>query len=237
MKSSNPKKDSILDDFMDLFYPRICPACSVKLNRDEIDLCFHCKADLPKTNFHLLAENPVKKVFWGRIKLDKACAYYYFTKSGKIQNLLHNIKYHGLKELAQNIGRYYGQELKDSGVFDNVDYIVPVPLHPRKLKSRGFNQSEFFGMGLSESLGITLSINNLVRKIHNPTQTKKSRYQRWENVSTIFDLNDADAFAGKRLMLIDDVITTGSTLEACAIALNKSPDVHLNIVAMAFASI
>jgi ComF family protein len=225
-----------LADFIDLFYPRVCAACFGKLNKAETDICLNCKTSLPRTGFHLFVDNPVQKIFWGRIELESAFAYYYFTKNSKVQNILHHIKYTGYKELAVTIGREYGLDLKKAGALKKMDYIVPVPLHPKKLKARGFNQSEYFGMGLSEATGIPLSANNLVRQVHSSTQTRKSRFQRWENVSDIFAVLDPAEFDRRHLLLVDDVITTGSTIEACYLALKKSSNVKLSIASMAIAS-
>ena len=222
-------------DFIDLFYPRICPACQRVLNQNEHGLCLHCLTSLPKTYFHLLSENPAEKLFWGRIKVEKAASFYYFTKHGHIQNLLHNIKYKGLKDIATEVGRLYGLELKQTNYFNDADFIVPVPLHPKKLKARGYNQAEYFAKGLSESLGIPLSVNNLVRTIHTATQTNKSRFQRWQNVSSIFHVNDPESLRDKHLVVVDDVITTGSTIESSFSAL-EGLNCRFSVATIAFAS-
>jgi len=220
-------------DFIDLFYPSVCAACYTKLNKDEKEICLLCKKSLPKTDFHLIDENPVKKLFWGRIPLHHATSYLYFTKHSKVQNLLHNIKYNGNKELAQTIGYMFGKELKNSVFYKDVDLIIPVPLHPKKLKKRGFNQSEYFGIGLSEAMEVPLSVNNLIRQTNSSTQTKKNRFQRWENVSEIFAIVEPDKIANRHLLLIDDVITTGATLEACYQALAKSGNIRLSMASIA----
>lgn len=225
-----------LNDFISLFYPRICSACLQVLNQDEKDLCLYCKLSLPKTNFHEIDENPIQKLFGGRMKVEFATAYYYFTKKGKVQNLLHNIKYNGLKDLAVSIGLWFGSELVSSNYFNTVSTIVPVPLHKKKLKIRGYNQSEYFGIGLSKSMKRELSTDNLIRTIHTGTQTKKNRFQRWENVSKNFHVQYPDKFSGKHILLIDDVITTGSTLEACYLALKQCDNIKISIASIAFAS-
>lgn len=223
----------LLYDFIDLFYPRVCAGCYAKLNKEEKEICLICKNSLPKTNFHVIDENPVKKLFWGKLPIHHATSYLYFTKHSKVQNILHNIKYNGHKELAQTMGQMFGAELKNSINYRDVDIIIPVPLHPKKLKSRGFNQSEYFGIGLSESMEIPLSVNNLVRQSNSSTQTKKNRFQRWENVSDIFAVLEPEKFQNKHLLLIDDVITTGATLEACYQALAKSGNIKLSFASIA----
>jgi ComF family protein len=220
-------------DFLDLFYPSVCAGCYCKLNKEEKDLCLLCKSTLPKTGFHLIDENPVKKLFWGRIPLHHATSYLYFTKHSKVQNILHNIKYNGHRELAQTVGQMMGRELKNSEQYKDVDVIIPVPLHPKKLKKRGFNQSEHFGIGLAEAMELPLSVNNLIRQSNSSTQTKKNRFQRWENVSEIFAVVEPEKFQGKHLLLIDDVITTGATLEACYQALAKSGNIRLSMASIA----
>lgn len=225
-----------LIDFVDLFYPRICPACERVLNQNERNLCLHCITSLPKTFFHLVQENPVEKLFWGRIRIEKAASFYYFTKHGHIQNLLHNIKYNGQKNMAKEVGRLYGLELKQTGYFNDADLIVPVPLHPKKLQKRGYNQAEYFGMGLSESLGITLSSNNLIRSVNTSTQTKKSRFQRWQNVESIFHVKEPEQFRNKHIVVVDDVITTGSTIESSFFAL-EGLNCRFSVATIAFASI
>lgn len=223
----------LFSDFTDLFYPSVCAGCYAKLNKDEKDICLLCKNSLPKTNFHLIDENPIKKLFWGKFPIHHASSYLYFTKHSKVQNILHNIKYNGHKELAQTMGMLFGAELKYSLNFKDVDVIIPVPLHSKKLKSRGFNQSEYFGIGLSEAMGIPLSVNNLIRQSNSSTQTKKNRFQRWENVSEIFAVLEPEQFKNKHLLLIDDVITTGATLEACYQALAKSQNIKLSVASIA----
>jgi ComF family protein len=224
-----------MHDFLDLFYPRICAACHRILTHEESDICLFCAHSLPKTNFHLLEDNPVEKLFWGRIDVVKATSCYYFTKHGKIQNLLHNIKYNGYKELASKIGHSFGKEIASSGIFRDIDFIVPVPLHPKKLKIRGYNQSEYFGKGLAESIGKPLSVNNLIRTTHSPTQTHKTRFQRWLNVSDIFYVNEPDQYSGMHILLIDDVVTTGATIEA-AYHVMKDLNIRFSVATIAFAS-
>ncbi len=143
-----------------------------------------------------------------------ASSYYHFTKGGKVQNLLHNLKYKGVKDVGVKIGELYGYELKHSEYFNHIDYIIPIPLHKNKLKKRGYNQSDYFAEGLSKSMGVPLNTTNLVRNVDTKTQTKKARYKRWENVSEIFSLTNPSELDSKTVLLVDDVITTGATMEA-----------------------
>ncbi|MCL2041435.1 MAG: ComF family protein [Bacteroidales bacterium] len=226
---------SLFEDFISLFFPRLCYACDDALRKNEEVLCSICLNHLPKTDFHLKEENSVAKLFWGRAHLHAATAYYYFHKGDKVQHLIHQLKYKNAREIGVFIGEQMGIELKDASAFSSVDIIVPVPLHPKKQKLRGYNQSEMFGLGLSRGLRKPMKTNILYRKQFTETQTKKTRSERWENVENVFAVHNPEEFTGKHLLLVDDVITTGSTLEACIHALETIPQAKISIAAMATA--
>ncbi|MCB9360438.1 MAG: ComF family protein [Flavobacteriales bacterium] len=211
----------MLNDFFNLIFPKICFACNGVLLKHEKVICTSCQYSLPKTNYHLNKENPLTKVFWGRVDVQNVAALYFFKKKGKVQNLLHQLKYKEAKEVGERIGELYGFDLLKSSWIESIDCIIPVPLHPKKLKKRGYNQSEYFAKGLSKSTEKTLETTVLYRKKHNDTQTKKSRFNRWENVSEIFDIKNSEQIVGKHILLVDDVVTTGATLEASVKALLK----------------
>lgn len=211
----------MLVDFFNLIYPRLCSACSQPLLKNEELLCIKCQYSLPKTNFHNHKENDVSKLFWGRIPIETAAAYYRFSKKSKVQHLLHQLKYKDNKEIGRLVGKLYGYELKTSPHFQEIDVIIPVPLHPKKLKIRGYNQSEWIAKGLSESMKTPLNNTDLYRTEHSQSQTKKGRYNRWENVGSIFAVKNENELKGKSIMLVDDVITTGATIEACATPLQQ----------------
>ncbi|PCJ26187.1 MAG: amidophosphoribosyltransferase [Flavobacteriales bacterium] len=210
----------MFNDFFNLIFPKLCCACNNPLLKNENIICTSCVVTLPKTNFHLDKENPVNKVFWGRVQIEMATSFYAFSKKSKVQNLLHHLKYKGVKEVGYVVGKLFGFDLNESDNFKMTDFIVPVPLHKKKLKKRGYNQSEWIANGISESMDIPINIDTLFRKQDSQTQTKKSRYKRWENVGEIFGVanNNLD---NKRVLLIDDVVTTGATIEACAQVLIK----------------
>ncbi len=227
----------LLSDFVNLLYPKLCASCEQVLLKAEKEICLVCKEKLPKTNYHLHADNEVAKTFWGRISLKAATAYLFFNKEGNVQNLLHNIKYKGAKQAAAELGYWYGSELKNAIEFEETTLIMPVPLHESKLKKRGFNQAEWFARGIAESMQLPLSTGNLVRGLASETQTKKSRFERWQNVAEVFIIKDAAAIQNNNILLVDDVITTGATLEACAqaiFAVNCS--CKISVAAIAFAS-
>lgn len=166
-------KVSIINDFINLCYPRLCAACQDSLVKNENDICTACIVSLPKTNYHLDPENPLNKIFWGRIQIEMVAAYYFFNKGNKVQKLLHELKYKSNKDVGEKIGLLYGYELINSANFQHIDFIIPVPLHPKKLKKRGYNQSEWFANGLSQSLKTPVSTNILHRTFNSETQTKK----------------------------------------------------------------
>ncbi|MCD6202048.1 MAG: ComF family protein [Bacteroidales bacterium] len=219
----------------DLVFPRVCPLCGNVLVESEKMICSRCLTDLPQTHFKNMQDNPVARMFWGRVPFAAATSYLFFEKGNKARKLIHEIKYHDNKELGYESGLLTGYYLRGMEIFTDIDFIVPVPLHKRKYKIRGYNQSEWIGKGVSEVLAKPVDCDNLYRKVFNPSQTRKNRYSRWKNVEGIFDLRDPDKFAGKHLLLIDDVITTGSTIEACSLALRKAPGTRISIVSLAFA--
>ena len=210
----------MINDFFNLIFPKLCCACNNALLRNEEIICTSCTVNLPKTDFHLDKENPVNKVFWGRVQIEMATSFYSFSKKSKVQRLLHHLKYKGIKEVGVVVGRLFGYDLKESEYFKGIDYIVPVPLHKKKLKKRGYNQSEWIAMGISETMEIPINSDSLYRKVDSNTQTKKTRYKRWENVEEIFGVLN-NKLDNKNVLLIDDVVTTGATIEACAQVLIK----------------
>ena len=174
--------------------------------------------------------------FAGRVPLLYAASYYLYEKSGKVQRMLHAIKYQEQKELAHYIGTLYAEELKQQENYKAIDLIVPIPLHKRKLKARGFNQSEWFAKGLAEGLDKELQTTHFIRKVDTKTQTRKKKYQRWENVEGIFEIKEPEMFYGKHMLLVDDVITTGATIEAAWQTLKEVKDIKLSVASIAFAA-
>jgi ComF family protein len=224
-----------LDDFISLIFPRLCYACGNHLLRNEKLICTQCFISIPRTNYHLTVDNPVEQLFWGRCQICKAAAFSFYNKESRIRKLIHNLKYKGIREVGYELGRIYGHSLKTSGFTENMDLIIPVPLHPSKLRKRGFNQSEYISMGLADATGLHLELKSLIRINLSETQTNKSRYERWMNVEGIFAVTESEKLKGKHILLVDDVITTGSTLEACAIELLKIDDVKVSVAALGVA--
>lgn len=222
-------------DFYRLFYPQLCGACDVPLAKGEEHLCFNCRLELPFTNFETIKDNPVEKIFYGRVDINFATSLLYFSKGEKVQNIMHNIKYNEQKELAVFIGRIFGERLQNNSYLKDVTTILPVPLHPQKHHLRGYNQSELFAEGMNEILNLELSTDILTRDIHTETQTKKTRIERWENVEKAFVIKKSKTLEHKHILLIDDVLTTGATLEACAQTLLKNNHCKVSVATVAFA--
>jgi len=224
----------IFDDMFSLLYPRVCLACGKNIRAHEEAICLTCQYKMPKTNFHEDMDNPLTERFWGRVKLNCGSAFYYFGKGGKVQQLIHNLKYNHKPEIGIRLGHLYGSVLGKSLFFRQVEIIVPVPLHPDKKKIRGYNQSATFAKGISESMNVPWK--EALRRIQmTETQTKKDRIARFENVKDAFEVADTKAVAGKHILLVDDVITTGATIEACAHQLLEVPGTKVSVATIAFA--
>lgn len=220
---------------LNLFYPELCQNCQRHLNNDEKVLCLHCILKLPRTNFHLLAENKASSIFIGRIPIENATTFVYFTKDGMIQHLLHQFKYKGKKRIGLLFGSLLATDLSDCAWIKDIDVIIPVPLHKKKQRSRGFNQAEIFAVGLSTALAVEVKADVLIRIKFSVSQTTKSRRQRLENVTGIFQTRNPHTLENKHILLVDDVLTTGATLESCALELLKIQGVKISVATIAFA--
>ena len=203
------------------------------VNTEKI-LCLECSLNLPKTNFHTLSDNPIQRAFLGKLPIYKASAYLYFVKGGIVQSLLHHLKYRNHPEIGVLLGEKAGEDLKGTFLAD-VDLIIPIPLHPKKQSKRGYNQSEQIALGLSKSSGIPVNTTCLKRNLHNETQTKKTRFERWLNTATIFKLTEVDLLHSKHVLVVDDVITTGATMEAALTTLHEVEGLKISLFTIAFA--
>ncbi|KAF0131959.1 MAG: putative amidophosphoribosyltransferase [Bacteroidetes bacterium] len=222
-------------DLLAIFYPEVCPACGTLLSKDEKTICLSCRFLMPKTGYETVTDNPMARMFWGRTHLHAVSACYFFAKKGRVQHLIHDLKYKSNRDAGLFLGKEMAEEIKRSALYSEIDFIVPVPLHPKKIRIRGYNQSEILALGMREILPAPLSTDNLVRAIATDTQTKKSREARWRNVKDIFMMKNPEQFANKHILLIDDVITTGSTIEACANVLAAAPGIKISVAAAACA--
>jgi ComF family protein len=216
-------------------YPTFCLACDRAVPAIEDILCVRCERELPRTDYHLLAENPFTDRLWGRVPLEFGAAQFHFSPGGRVQRLIHHLKYFHRPEVGEILGRTYGLSLRESEHLPPVDAVVPVPLHPRKQRLRGYNQAEQFGRGVAAALGTTLLPQGLIRTQHAASQTRQSRAGRYDNISAAFQVGPT-VLPGRHVLLVDDVLTTGATLEACAQALLTVAGVRLSAVTIAIAS-
>ena len=223
-----------LKDVIALFFPKICICCEEPLLKDEIEICLKCRYELPVTNYTNEINNEVEKVFYGRVKIEFATALLFYRKKGISQKILNQLKYRGNQNIGNLLGEWLGNELRECKRLQPVDYIVPVPLHPKKLEKRGYNQLSTFGKTLSKMLNVPYIETILTKKSATETQTLKLRFERWKNVNEIFDIVDTKIFENKHILLIDDVITTGATLESCALELLKTKNIKISIATMTF---
>lgn len=228
--------NKILTDIWYLFYPNDCEICNCNLTKGQRTLCPECISKIPRTNFHLNPESELAQVFWGRVKLEKAAAYMHFIKGSDYQKLIHKLKYKNKPTIGDFLGHEFGSELYKEKFFDDIDLVVPVPLHISRKEYRGYNQAEEIAYGLCAALHKKIDTKNLIRAKATSTQTKKSKYERWQNVANVFKVKKQEAFSYKHILLVDDVITTGSTIEACAQCLKEIRGVKVSILCIGFAS-
>lgn len=231
MISAKEIKESLLR----LLFPDVCTGCGSDLVDDSHVLCLQCINAMPETNFEMYGGNPVEKKFWGRIPVNEATAQYYFTRESLMQHLMHQFKYRGNKELGLELGRLMGERLIRSGRF-NIDALVPLPLFASKEKRRGFNQAAVLCDGMAEVMNLPVLKNTVIRSRHTETQTKKGRVERWQNMEGKFVLINEDNIRDRHLLLVDDVVTTGATLEACGTELLKGHNTKLSIATLCYTS-
>jgi ComF family protein len=224
----------ILKDFFGIFYPELCANCDNQLEENENTICTFCRHDLPLTNFKNYSENKITKTFYGRVVVEKANSLLFYRKTGITKKLIHELKYKRNEEIGSFFGNWLGEILKENNEFSDINLIIPVPLHPKKLKQRGYNQVSKFGKKLSDHLEIPFLEHELLRTSTSKTQTFKARFERFNNNDTKFQLKNTSTFKDKHILLIDDVITTGATLEACAKELQKTEGVKISILTMAY---
>ena len=222
----------VIQDITNLVFPKICPGCKRSLLKSERSICLHCLSKLPERLS--VNKGELKQRFYGRLNLEEAHAFLLFKRKGITQNLLHALKYNGDQELGLALGNLFGNRCNTLKLFSAIDIIVPIPLHKSKLRLRGFNQSAIIGKGLEESLGVCLDENSVLRNVKTTTQTKKNRMERWKNVDQIFKVVGSN-LQGKHVLLVDDVITTGATLESCGQAILDAGAAKISVACLALA--
>ncbi|MBO7596840.1 MAG: ComF family protein [Bacteroidales bacterium] len=216
-------------DLTDVAYPDFCLGCGKSLTDHEHSLCLTCQFQLAETGMHKHETNEITELFYNKTPIIYGCAFFKYIKGGLLQRLIHDLKYRGHPEIGTILGTIAAQAIKQSETFKKIDYIIPVPLHPRKLKKRGYNQSEKIAEGLSQVLNIPIDTNVLIKTTYNETQTKKHRFERFLNSQNLFTANRSPKYEGKHYLIVDDVLTTGSTLESCINELKTIPEIKVSI--------
>lgn len=226
--------NQILNSWFETLFPRWCSTCNCKLSTSEKVVCYVCKSNLPYTNFHLQPNNKLEQIFWGRIPIERATALLYYTKGSKVGKILHQLKYSEAIENGKFLGKMMGMQLRKSEILKNIDYVIAVPLHNKKLRKRGYNQADIIAEQVAVELGNEHRTDILIKVRNNTTQTKKGRIERWQNASESYCVTTHIDLNKKHILLIDDVITTGATLEACSEALLSKYNVKISIASAAF---
>lgn len=229
------KITQILENLISFFYPSLCVSCNQALKKHENHFCLTCLVNFPETKFHELDFNPLIYNFMGRVNVQNVYGFLFYRKGNCVQQILHEIKYKGGKEVAEFLGQYYGKQLYFSQKLTEIDFIIPIPLHKKKEKKRGYNQSEWIAKGLSEALQKPYLTDVLIRRDFTETQTKKSRFKRWENVKDVFVIDQGSKIEGKHILLCDDVLTTGATMEAAIAKILAIEGVRVSVVTLAVA--
>jgi len=224
---------NILNDIESLFFPDLCLGCESLLLYNEKVICAQCRHQLPLTNYHALKNNPIEKMFYGRVAIENATAFLHFEKKGLVQQLIHQLKYKGQEQIGTFIGEWMAHELKEYNTYSDIDMIIPVPLHKKRLNERGYNQVTFFAKSISKGINASYRDTILLRTSYMQTQTFKNRNTRWQNDTSIFSIQKTANLEGKHILLVDDVVTTGATLEACVKAFEHIRNIKISILTIA----
>ena len=220
-------------NLLNLFFPRVCLGCSAYLGDNETYICTSCRHQLPLTNFHLDGNETLKNVFYGRVNLEQATALLHFSKKGIVQQLMHNLKYRGQQKVGVFLGKWLGEELKTIKSYQDIDVVIPVPLHKSKLRHRGYNQVAKFGKEIANALEIEFNTKVLQKTKTTKTQVFKNRFLRTSSSSATFSISEKQTLKGKHILLVDDIVTTGATIESCANALLQIEGIKISVATMA----
>ncbi|WP_419212927.1 ComF family protein [Maribacter sp. X9] len=225
---------NILNDVTNILLPISCFGCNARLYRGEVILCTACRHQLPLTEYTFNEENAVDRIFYGRINIKKANSFLFFTDVGIVKNLIHFLKYRNQEKIGEFLGDWHGQILKEHGHLKDIDYVIPVPLHRKKLKKRGYNQVDLFAKRIAHHIDSNYADDILVKTANTKTQTKKNRLGRWYDNRSLYELKNTAILKNKNILLVDDVITTGATMEICARTFQEIEGISLYITSMAF---
>jgi ComF family protein len=218
--------------FFGLLFPRQCVVCGRLLSHAEDYICITCEINLPRTYYHLQKENVIEEQFWEQIPIQRATAFFFYRKKSNYRYIIHELKYKGRKEIGAIMGREMANEIQDSGFFNDIDVIIPIPLHRDRKKWRGYNQSEWIAKGIAEATNIPVNSTAVTRKAYT-SQVEQSTFNRWENVKNTFELHQPELFSGKHILIVDDVLTTGSTIKACASVFSSVQGVRFSVITLA----
>lgn len=225
----------MIKNLLNLFFPEVCYACSNLLTDNEKEICISCRHELPVTNYHFNNDSTIKNSFSGRVKLELATSLFHFEKKGIVQQLIHNLKYKKQENIGATLGKWLGTELSKIEQYKNIDIVIPVPLHKQKLKKRGYNQVALFGKEIAKALNADYVDDVLIKVTNTKTQVFKNRISRWTRNNEVFAIENVSKINNKHILLVDDIITTGATIEACANMLNNAQNIQISIATMAIA--
>jgi len=226
----------LISDLISLLFPNLCCACGTSLHQGEINLCTRCINDLPYTDHHTDPNNKAAKKLWGRIHFNAAMSLLHFRKGGRVQNIIHQLKYRNNRGVGVTLGKILGEKLQQSASFEGIELVIPIPLHKKRERTRGYNQSQSIAEGIAAVLQVPVISTAIIRKVATRSQTNKDRFSRFENMKDVFQIVHDKELRGRHVLLVDDVLTTGATIESCAAELNKCGIKKLSIATLALAN-
>ena len=226
----------LISDLISLLFPNLCCACGTSLHHGEVNLCTRCIHDLPYTDHHTDPNNKAAKKLWGRIQFNAAMSLLHFRKGGRVQNIIHQLKYGNNPGVGLMLGKMLGEKLQRSASFEGITLVIPIPLHRKRERTRGYNQSQSIAEGIAAVLQVPVNNTAVIRRVATRSQTNKGRFSRFENMKDVFQIVNDTALRGSHVLLVDDVLTTGATIESCAAVLNKCGVKKLSIATLAFAN-